>query len=321
MAVTLFELCDVKKYFPVAKTLLSGRQKAWVKAVDGVSFAVCEGETFGLVGESGCGKTTIAKLLLLLERPTAGSVTFRGKDIQKLSRQEYRWYRSCVQTVLQDPYSSLNPRMKVEDIIIEPILISGKLPKKEAKKRVFQLLEQTGLGAEASKLYPHEFSGGQRQRISLARALSVNPSVIVLDEPMSALDVSVQAQMMNLLRNLQREREIAYLLIGHDLAVVKHMSDRIGVMYSGKIVESAASEELCADPFHPYTKALLHAVLPSKPDDRNSEDILGGEVPSPLDPPTGCRFHPRCVRRISMCETVEPPLREIHGRYVACHLP
>lgn len=320
MATNLLEICDVRKYFPVAKTLFSSSTKGWVKAVDGVSFSVREGETFGLVGESGCGKTTVAKLLLLLERPTAGTVSFQGKGIHELSRREYRWYRRSVQAVLQDPYSSLNPRMRVRDIIMEPVLVNGNMSKKEARQRLGQLLEQMGLSAEASQLYPHEFSGGQRQRISLARALSIDPSVIVLDEPVSALDVSVQAQIMNLLRRLQRERGITYLLIGHDLAVVKHMSHRIGVMYSGKIVESAESEELCSNPLHPYTRALLGSVMPSKPDDGHSSVILRGEVPSPLNPPSGCRFHPRCDFAIPTCSTLEPLLRDISGRYVACHL-
>ena len=321
MGEVLLEVRDLKKHFPVAKGLVFMRQIGAVKAVDGVSFTVNKGETFGLVGESGCGKTTVSRLILLLEKPTSGSILFSGKDILELSPSELRKYRSSVQAVFQDPYSSLSPRMRVGDIISEPLVINNNLSRKVIKERVAELLTLVGLNAYCAGLYPHEFSGGPRQRIAVARAIALNPSLLILDEPVSALDVSVRAQIMNLLKDLHEMLKLAYVLIAHDLAVVKHMSDRIGVMYLGKLVEIAESEELYQHPLHPYTQALLSAALPTHPDIQRKEIILPGGVPSPLNPPAGCRFHPRCLEAMPDCSQSEPELQEIGaGHRVACHL-
>jgi len=321
MSEILLEARDVKKHFPVNKGLVLMKQVGAIKAVDGISFTINKGETFGLVGESGCGKTTTSRLILLLENITSGTIFFDGKDITQLSGAKLKKYRGSVQAVFQDPYSSLSPRMRVGGIIAEPIVVNHALDKKAVKERVAELLELVGLRSDGAELYPHEFSGGQRQRIAVARALALNPSLIILDEPVSALDVSIRAQVMNLLHDIQQKTGVTYLLIAHDLAVVKHMSNRIGVMYLGKLVEIAESEELYSNPLHPYTQALLSAALPSHPDDQREEIILPGEVPSPLNPPLGCRFHPRCFKAKPVCSQEEPPLKVVSsGHWAACHI-
>lgn len=320
MGKVLIELRDVKKYFPVTKGLIFMHQIGGIKAVDGVSFTIDRGQTFGLVGESGCGKTTTTRLILLLEKITGGTIFFDDKDITKLSGAELKKYRASVQAVFQDPFRSLNPRMQVGDIIAEPLVVNHALPKKAIKERITELLAMVGLRSDAAKLYPHEFSGGQRQRIAVARALAPNPKLIVFDEPVSALDVSIRAQILNLLHDIQQTTGITCILIAHDLAVVKHMSDRVGVMYLGKIVERAETEELYLHPIHPYTQALLSAALPFHPDRRGEEIILSGEMPSLLNLPPGCRFHHRCSRAKRICLEEEPPLKEvINGHLVACH--
>jgi oligopeptide transport system ATP-binding protein len=321
MSETLLELRDVKKYFPVTKGIIFQKPIGWVKAVDGVSYAIKAGETLGLVGESGCGKTTTSKLILMLEKPTGGAIIFRGRDIQTLRGEELKEYRRNVQAVFQDPFSSLNPRLRVGDIIAEPLVVNDRPPKSVVKARVQELLRLVGLNPGADSLFPHEFSGGQRQRIAIARALSLNPSLIILDEPVSALDVSIRAQIMNLLQDLQQQFGLSYLLIAHDLAAVLHLSTNIAVMYLGKLVEFGTSDELRHKPLHPYTQALFSAALPSHPDEQRDEIILTGEVPSPLNPPSGCRFHPRCPFVKPICAEVEPPLKVAAGGHqVACHL-
>jgi oligopeptide/dipeptide ABC transporter ATP-binding protein len=318
---TLLEVGGLKKYFPVTKGLILAKAVGWIKAVDGIDFSIRRGETFGLVGESGCGKTTTSRLILLLEKATAGSVLFDGKEVFQLKGTELKEYRASTQAVFQDPYSSLNPRMRVGHIISEPLVTTGRFPKNQIKERVAECLTQVGLRASDASLYPHEFSGGQRQRIAVARALAPNPELIILDEPVSALDVSVRAQIMNLLKDVQESFGLTYLVIAHDLAVVKYVSTRIGVMYLGKLVETGESEELFSNPLHPYTMALLSAALPSHPDAPREEIVLPGEVPSPLDPPAGCRFHPRCFRVMPICSEVEPALKEMVDQHeVACHL-
>lgn len=319
MSDILLEARNLKKHFPVTKGLVFMKQIGAIKAVDGVSFKITRGETFGLVGESGCGKTTTSRLILLLEQLTSGSILFKEKDISQFSGPELKKYRGSVQPVFQDPYSSLSPRMLVGDIISEPILANEALPKRAAKERVAELLQLVGLKPYSAELYPHEFSGGQRQRIAVARAIALNPKLIVLDEPVSALDISIRAQIMNLLRDIQVKFDLSYLLIAHDLAVVKHMSTRIGVMYLGKLVEVAESQELYRNPLHPYTQALLSAALPSHPDVLREEIILPGEIPSPLNPPAGCRFHPRCFRSKPSCAAEEPGLVDAgEGHLLAC---
>jgi len=321
MRDTLLEIRDLKKHFPVMKGVIFQKPIGVVKAVDGISYTIGGGETLGLVGESGCGKTTTAKLILMLERPTAGTIRFRGQDIQTLERKELKTYRRGVQAVFQDPFSSLNPRIRVGDIIAEPVVVNEALPKAEIKERVQELLRLVGLSPASVNLFPHEFSGGQRQRIAIARALSLNPSLIILDEPVSALDVSIRAQIMNLLQDLQQQFHLSYLLIAHDLAAVLHLSTSIAVMYLGKIVELATSEELRNKPIHPYTQALFSAALPSHPDEQREEMIIPGEVPSPLNPPSGCRFHPRCPFAMPICSEVEPLLQPTAaGHHAACHL-
>jgi oligopeptide transport system ATP-binding protein len=318
---TLLEIRDLQKHFPVMKGVIFQKPIGWVKAVDGISYSLGAGETLGLVGESGCGKTTTLKLILMLERPTHGAIVFRGRDIQTLKGDELKHYRRGVQAVFQDPFSSLNPRIRVGDIIAEPVVVNEPMPKALVQERVQELLRLVGLNPSASKLFPHEFSGGQRQRIAIARALSLNPSLIVLDEPVSALDVSIRAQIMNLLQDLQRQFGLSYLLIAHDLAAVLHLSTNIAVMYLGKIVEFGTSDELRHKPLHPYTQALFSAALPSHPDEQREEVIIRGEVPSPLNPPAGCRFHPRCPFAMPVCSEVEPVLRSAaNGHQVACHL-
>jgi oligopeptide/dipeptide ABC transporter ATP-binding protein len=318
--VTLvLETTGLSKHFR-AKHGVFGGERGVVRAVDGVSFTIEHGRTLGVVGESGCGKTTTAKLVLGLEEPTGGTIHFEGKDLRELDAAERRYYRKSVQAVFQDPYASLNPRMRVSAIIAEPLITNEKLPAGEVRQRVLRLLDLVGLPDRAADLFPHEFSGGQRQRIAIARALALSPKLVVLDEPVSALDVSIRAQILNLLRDLQAELGLSYLFIAHDLAAVAHMSHTIAVMYLGKIVESGDAQALARAPKHPYTKALFSAALPSHPDERRDEIILPGEVPSPLNPPSGCRFHPRCPHAMPRCAQQEPALAEREGRLVACHL-
>jgi len=319
--VNLLEVKNLKVYFPVKHGLFS-RVKAHVKAVDDVSLTVGPGETVGLVGESGCGKTTLGRAIIRLIEPTAGSVLFGGEDITRLSGAELRRRRRRFQMIFQDPYGSLNPRMTVEQIVGEAIDIHGLAESSSARrKRIVELLESVGLNSAHIQRYPHEFSGGQRQRIGIARALAVEPKLIVCDEPVSALDVSVQAQIINLLQELQQKYGMAYLFIAHDLAVVEHISRRVMVMYLGKVVEIAESRELVRNPQHPYTRALLSAVPVVDPASKRQRIVLSGDVPSPIHPPSGCTFHPRCPLVQDICRVEMPPLREISpGHWVACHV-
>ena len=316
----LLEAVDLTKHFAVRGGLFSSKGHGAVRAVDGISFAVEKGKTLGVVGESGCGKTTTAKLVLGLEEPTAGSLRFEGTDLDKLDTSGRRHYRKSVQAVFQDPYASLNPRMRVGEIIIEPLVTHERLDRAAQRKRIEQLLDLVGLPAKAADLFPHEFSGGQRQRIAIARALALSPSLVVLDEPVSALDVSIRAQILNLLRDLQSELGLAYLFIAHDLAAVAHMSHTIVVMYLGRVVEIGAAATVANASRHPYTRALFAAALPSHPDEKREDIVLSGEVPSPLAPPAGCHFHPRCPSMIDRCRSEDPKLRIIDGVNVACHL-
>ncbi len=320
MGEPLLEVRDLKKHFAVGSSLLGGVQ-GWVKAVDGISFTVNRGETLGLVGESGCGKTTTSKLVLAAEEVTSGTIAFEGRNIATLRGKDLADYRSKVQVVFQDPYSSLSPRMRVGDIIGEPIEAHERLSRREVQSRVRELLELVGLRPDVARLFPHEFSGGQRQRLAIARALSTNARLIVLDEPVSALDVSIRAHIISLLEEIQARLAVSYLFIAHDLAAVTHLSRQTAVMYLGKLVEVADSLELCATPLHPYTKALFAASLPSHPDEAREEIVLTGEVPSALNPPSGCHFHPRCPFVMPRCSEQEPDLVELSpGHRVACHL-
>ena len=317
----LLEAQDLKKYFPVTKGLLISKTTGNIKAVDGVSFELKAGETLGIVGESGCGKSTTAKMMLMLEEPTEGSIRFEGQDIYEATSAVRKEYRSSVQAVFQDPWSSLNPRMRVRDLIAEPMVINWDLPRAEIQERVIKLLNDVGLSSYHANLYPHEFSGGQRQRLAIARALSLNPKIIILDEPVSALDVSIRAQIMNLLKDLQAEYNVSYMLIAHHLATVRYMCTWVAVMYLGRIVELSPVKELFQNPSHPYTRALMSAALPSHPDTVQEEMILAGEVPSPLNPPSGCHFHPRCPFVMDHCSVDEPVVKEVaSGHTVTCHL-
>jgi oligopeptide/dipeptide ABC transporter ATP-binding protein len=317
--MAILEAVGLSKHFQARRGLFGGTSSV-VRAVDDISFVVEGGRTLGVVGESGCGKTTTAKLVLGLEEPSGGSIRFDGQDLHDLDRAGRRHYRKSVQAVFQDPYASLNPRMRISDIIAEPLITNETLAPDAVRKRVRKLLDLVGLPEHAADLFPHEFSGGQRQRIAIARALALSPRVIVLDEPVSALDVSIRAQILNLLRDLQAELGLSYLFIAHDLAAVAHMSHIIVVMYLGKIVETGEAQSLARAPKHPYTRALFAAALPSHPDDRREDIVLQGEVPSPLRPPTGCRFHPRCAHAMAQCGVDEPALVEVEGQLVACHL-
>ncbi len=312
---------SIKKYFPVTRGLVFQRTVGWVKAVDDVSFAIRHGETLSLVGESGAGKTTTARIVLLLEKLSAGNLIFNGRDLSRLSRSELKEYRSNVQAVFQDPWDSMDPRMRVRSIIAEPLTINTKLSRKEVRDKVTGLLAQVGLRAEQGDLYPHEFSGGQRQRIAVARALALNPRLIVLDEPVSALDVSIRAQIMNLLKDLQTKHHLSYLLIAHNLATVRYMSHAVAIMYLGEIVEYAEGDELFTNPLHPYTKALMSAALPTHPDEVSQDILLQGEIPSPLNPPPGCRFHPRCAEAMPICSQTAPFATQVSPLHtVRCHL-
>ena len=305
----------------MTKGLLVARTTGHVKAVDGVSFTIGRRETLGLVGESGCGKTTTARLLLRLERPTGGRVLLDGRDVHAFAGNDLRDYHTRVQAVFQDPWSSLNPRRRVRDTIAEALIVNGTTPAAEVRERVVEVLEQVGLGADAGRRYPHEFSGGQRQRVALASALASRPELIVLDEPVSALDVSIRAQIMNLLKDLQAADGVAYLLVAHNLATVRYIAHHTAVMYLGRIVEYAATEALYRAPRHPYTKALFSAALPADPDAPHEDLVLSGEVPSPIDPPAGCAFHPRCPSAMPDCARVTPALKAVTSEHqVSCHL-
>lgn len=320
--MNLLEVKNLQVHFPVKRGLLV-RSREFVKAVDDVSFTIAPGETLGLVGESGCGKTTLGRAIVRLVEPTAGSVVFAGKDLARMNGGELRAQRRQLQMIFQDPYGSLNPRLTVEDIIGEALDLHGLAEGKSARaKRVAELLMAVGLDAAYAQRYPHEFSGGQRQRIGIARALAVEPKLIVCDEPVSALDVSVQAQIINLLQDLQQQHGIAYLFIAHDLAVVEHISRRVMVMYLGKIVELAEAKEVIRAPKHPYTQALISAVPEVDPDSKRQRIVLPGDVPSPIHPPSGCRFHPRCpIAEKPRCEAESPEFRNLNGNHcVACHL-
>ncbi len=320
MSEPILTVEKLKKHFPVTKGILFGKTLGWVRAVDGIDFAIHPGETFGLVGESGCGKTTTAFCVLQLYTPTGGTIRLDGMDTSQLKGSERAIYRKSVQAVFQDPYSSLSPRLRVWSIVAEPLKVNTTMSRGEMDERVREVISQVGLPLESPELYPHEFSGGQRQRIALARALALKPKLIVLDEPVSGLDVSIRAQVMNLLKDLQQSLGVAYLLIAHNLANVRYMSNWVGVMYLGKIVESASGEELFTNPLHPYTQALLSAALPSHPDVRREEITLTGEVPSPVNVPTGCRFHPRCFKVMKICSEEEPTLKEVADQhYISCH--
>jgi oligopeptide transport system ATP-binding protein len=317
--MSLLEVRGLKKYFPVGGGLFS-RRKGDVRAVDGVDLKVEAGETLGVVGESGCGKSTLGRAILRLIEPTAGEVVFEGKNLSKLSPRELRDMRREMQIIFQDPYASLNPRMRVGDIVGEGLEIHKLAAGRKKRDRVMELLKQVGLREEHYDRYPHEFSGGQRQRIGIARALAVNPRFIVADEPVSSLDVSIQAQIINLLQELQEKMHLTYFFISHDLRVVEHISHRVAIMYLGKIVEIAPSDKIYQEAKHPYTRALLSAVPMPDPERKKERMVLQGDVPSPVNPPAGCSFHPRCPYRIDVCDKIEPALEFADGHGAACHV-
>lgn len=320
MSKVLLKVNHLKKYFPIRSGMFA-RISGHVKAVDDVSFEVYEGETLGIVGESGCGKSTTGRVLMRLTDPTEGKVTFDGVDLTQLSAEEMRKTRRDIQMVFQDPYASLNPRHTIEKILEEPLIVHGIGNAQERKKKVLEYLEIVGLSAYHAKRYPHQFSGGQRQRIGIARALMTNPKLIIADEPVSALDVSIQAQVLNLMKKLQEDLKLTYIFIAHDLGVVRHISDRVGVMYLGRMVEIAPSESLYEKPLHPYTQALLSAVPIPDPDYKGEQVLLMGDIPSPSNPPTGCTFHTRCPFATDICKQKAPVQQEIKpGHSVACHL-
>jgi peptide/nickel transport system ATP-binding protein/oligopeptide transport system ATP-binding protein len=316
----LIEVRDLVKYFPVRGGILQ-RTQGWVQAVDNVSFTIRRGETLGLVGESGCGKTTVGRLLLRLIEPTGGQVLFEGRNLTGAGQSELKSLRREMQIIFQDPFSSLDPRSQIGDSIAEGLLVHGMRDPRERRRKVLEIMETVGLSEDHMRRYPHEFSGGQRQRIGIARALVLRPKFIVCDEPVSALDVSIQSQVLNLLRQLQREFNLTYLFIAHNMSVVEHISDRVAVMYLGKIVEIAERLELYRNPQHPYTQALMSAIPIPSPDLKRERILLKGEVPSPLNPPSGCRFHPRCPIAIDICSQLEPALIDLGGGHMAaCHL-
>lgn len=314
----LLEIKQLKKYYAIKKGWFQPPQQ--VRAVDDVSFTVYKGETFGLVGESGCGKSTTGRAILKLQELTAGEIHFAGRDISRLPYEEMRKLRRKMQMVFQDPYASLNPKKTIQQILTEPLRVHGLFTPEERIQKAIEILEIVGLSEYHLQSYPHEFSGGQRQRIGIARAVILQPELIVADEPVSALDVSIQSQVINLLLQLQRDFHLTYIFISHDLGVVRHITDRVGVMYLGKLVEQAKTEELFANPRHPYTRALLSAVPIHHPDEGKERIILKGDVPSPLHPPAGCHFHPRCPDCMQICKTEKPPVVEVGDHVVACHL-
>lgn len=320
MTNVLLKVEGLKKYFPIRKGVFN-KQVGDVKAVDNISFDVFEGETLGIVGESGCGKSTAGRLLMRLLEPTAGNIEFAGKMISELSNNEMRKARRDIQMIFQDPYASLNPRHTIGKILEEPLIVHGMGKAAERKKKVLELLQIVGLNEYHIKRYPHQFSGGQRQRIGIARALMTNPRLIIADEPVSALDVSIQAQVLNLMQKLQKDLKLTYIFISHDLGVVRHISNRVGVMYLGKLVELTASEDLYAEPLHPYTQALLSSVPVPDPAFEREQFIISGDIPSASNPPSGCAFHTRCPFKKEECSTVVPNMQEVKpGHYVACHL-
>lgn len=316
----ILEVRHLKKYFVLKKTLM-GKPISTLKAVDDISFILKEGETLGIVGESGCGKTTMGRTVLKLHQPTAGQIFFEGQDIARYTPKQMRALRTKMQIVFQDPYSSLPPRSTVGDILSEPVKVHGIVPPDKIKSYVLEIMEQCGLRDYYYERYPHEFSGGQRQRICIARALAVNPKLVICDEPVSALDVSIQAQIINLLKKLQIERKLTYLFISHDLSVVKFISDKIGVMYLGSMVEFGEKARIFDNPLHPYTKALFSAVPNPNPDEKTDRIILKGDIPSPANPPMGCKFHTRCPNATEICKHIAPAYKEVEdGHFVACHL-
>lgn len=315
----VMEVRNLKKYFPLTSGFLS-REKLYVKAVDNISFDLYKGETLGLVGESGSGKSTAGRTILRLLEPTEGKIFYKNQDISEINGEKLRSWRKNIQMIFQDPYASLNPRLTVGEAIVEPILSHGLMNKKEAIEKTLDLLERVGLDKEYYYRFPHQFSGGQRQRIGIARALALDPEIIVADEPVSALDVSVQAQIINLFKDLQDESGYTYMFIAHDLNLVKYLSDRIAVMYLGEIVEICKKEELFSNPLHPYTQALISAIPVPNPRHKRERIILKGDIPSSVNPPKGCRFHNRCFKCMDICKKVEPEEKEIDGHKVKCHL-